>query len=313
MKGKFPPIYGLWLLITVAMVIFLGFSLSEWEIKIGEYTAKKAGFAETLLSEPENTEIPASNVEVSDSIDSLVEKPIAEPDTTVHSMLVFGDSMTHLLSMSIAKYGTKNNYKVTSVTWESSSIPAWRKSGKIKDYIEMSKPDFIIVSLGSNEMELKHFDRRIPDVKEIVKQLDTIPFVWVGPPLWKEDRGVYSMLESALPHGVLFRTEGIEIPRGGDHIHPTKRGADIWADTIMSWISHSSHPILTERPDTGTSTRGHKFIYLNPDGHEKGKTATTQTPKAEEEKDELSGKAMEAEPKVKTEEPEKVEEEAIGQ
>lgn len=255
------PIISLWLLLTVALVIFVGISLSD-DISIGGYTLTKAYFRDTLLAKEEISDtIPT---QLPDTTAIVQEKPL-EPDTTVHSVLVFGDSMTHHLAMSIAKYGTKNNYKVTGVTWESSSIPGWSNSDKISKYIRESKPDFIIVSLGSNEMELKHFERRIPEVEKIVEKLDTIPFVWVGPPLWKEDRGVYQMLEKALPSGTLFRTgQDVDIPRGGDHVHPTRHGADLWADTLMSWIRNSRHPILIERPDSGTTTKGHKFIYLHP-------------------------------------------------
>lgn len=223
---------------------------------------KKAAFPETLLAKEKLPEDEIS-IEIQDTLPIPVET-LVEPDTTVHSVLVFGDSMTHHLAMSISKYGTKNNYKVTGVTWESSSIPGWKNSGKIKEYMEMSHPHFVIVSLGSNEMELKHFERRIPDVENIVWQIGDIPFVWVGPPLWKEDKGVYAMLEKAVPKGRLFKIETLDIERGPDKVHPTRRGADEWADTLMRWIRKSSHPILTEIPDSGTSTKGHKFIYLHP-------------------------------------------------
>ena len=256
------PVYALWILITVTLVIFVGLSFSD-DVKIGNHILSKAYFPETLLanSEPSEEETP---IEIVDTLTLPVET-LVEPDTTVHSVLVFGDSMTHHLAMSISKYGTKNNYKVTGVTWESSSIPGWRYSSKIKEYMEMSKPDFVIISLGSNEMELKNFERRIPDIQYIAKEMGDIPYVWVGPPLWKEDRGLYATLEKSLPKGKVFKIEKLDIERGPDHVHPTKRGADVWADTLMRWIKKSEHPILTEIPDSGTSTRGHKFIYLHPD------------------------------------------------
>lgn len=244
------------------MVIFIGLSFYK-DLKIGNYTLAKARFPETLLTKVESSyeEVP---IEINDTLQVPVETEVF-PDTTVHKVLIFGDSMTHHLAMSIAKYGTKNNYKVTGVTWESSSIPAWGNSGKIEDYLEKTKPDFVIISLGSNEMEIKNFDRRIPDVQRVVSKLDCIPYIWVGPPLWKEDRGLYPMLKRALPAGVVFQTEDIKIERGPDHIHPTKKGADEWADTLMRWIKKSPHPILAEKPDSGTTTKGHKFIYLHPD------------------------------------------------
>lgn len=256
------PIYSLWLLITATLIIFVGLSFSD-DLSVGNHTLTKARFPETLLAqkETETTEVP-------DVIPDTVLTPqeiIIEPDTTVHSVLVFGDSMTHHLAMSISKYGTKNNYKVLGVTWESSSIPGWRHSDKIEKYIAESNPDFVIISLGSNEMGLRNFEKRIPDIKAIVEKVDSIPYVWVGPPLWTEDKGIYSTLEKALPKDKVFKIETLDIERGPDHVHPTRKGADVWADTLMRWISKSTHPILTEKPDSGTSTKGHKFIYLHPD------------------------------------------------
>lgn len=263
MKFRKPsPVYSLWLLLLLAMVIFVGLSLGK-DLKIGEYTFSKAGFVDALIARslpegPEGEPVP------SDTLQIPVETIVIEPDTTVHNVLVFGDSMTHNLAMSIARYGTKNNYKVTGVTWESSSIPAWRKSGKIKQYMEMSKPDFVIISLGSNEMELRNFERRIPDIQGIAEQMGDLPFVWVGPPLWKEDKGFYKALSAALPAEKIFKLEDGNIERGPDHVHPTRKGADQWADTLMRWIKFSQHPILTELPDSGTGIRKHKFIYLHP-------------------------------------------------
>lgn len=261
MRKKPSPVFAMWILITVALIIFIGISFSE-DIRIGSHTIKKAAFHETLLAggESEKIEIP---IEINDTMPLPVET-LVEPDTTVHSVLVFGDSMTHHLAMSISKYGTKNNYKVLGVTWESSSIPGWRNSGKIRKYMEMSKPDFVIISLGSNEMGLKSFERRIPDIKGIISQIGDIPYIWVGPPLWKEDKGLYPVLEKAIPKGKVFKIEDMDISRGPDHVHPTRRGADQWVDSLMRWIKKSEHPILTEIPDSGTSTKGHKFIYLHP-------------------------------------------------
>lgn len=262
-RRKISPAIALWFLLAIALAIFVGISFSD-DLSLGNYTLKKASFRDTLLAQEEIEE--EEDETLPDSVATAEKEIVAEPDTTVHNVLVFGDSMTHHLAMSIAKYGTKNNYKVTGVTWESSSIPGWSSSGKIGKYIEMSHPDFIIISLGSNEMELRNFDARIPQVKKIVEEIETIPYVWVGPPLWKEDKGVYKMLDKALPKGVLFRiATDVEIPRGPDKVHPTRKGADVWTDTLMRWIKNSPHPILTEKPDSNISIKSHKFIYLHPD------------------------------------------------
>ena len=252
---------SLWILITLTMVIFIGLSFSR-DIKIGDYILTKARFPEMLQKEDSNEE---EIVVLPDTIEINEKENLIEPDTTVHNLLIFGDSMTHNLAMSIAKYGKKNNYKVTGVTWESSSIKGWSNSGKIREYLDSVKPDFVIISLGSNEMGLKDFERRLPDIRNIVEELGDLPFVWAGPPLWTEDKGLYKTLEKGLPKGHLFKIENLDIERGPDRIHPTRKGADQWADTLMRWIRRSEHPILTEVPDSGTTLRGNRFIYLHPD------------------------------------------------
>lgn len=263
-RKKTSEIMSLWFLLAVALAIFVGISFSD-SFHIGNYYPTKGSFKEQLVNskQAESTEEPVKAVQ--DTIKVTEPPKKLEPDTTVHSVLIFGDSMTHNLGISLAKYGTKNNFKVTSVTWESSSMIGWSESDKLEQYLEEVKPDYVIISLGSNELELKNFASRVPYIESIRDKIGDIPFIWVGPPLWKEDKGLYDIIEKTLSKDMVFRTEGIEIPRGGDHIHPTSHGADIWADTLMSWISWSKHPILAERPDSGTTTKGHRIIYLHPD------------------------------------------------
>lgn len=261
-KNRISPIYALWLLVMVTLAIFVGLSFSD-DLNIGDYTLKKGTFHETLMSKKYSDEI--SQEEFQDIIINPVIREVVEgPDSTIRNVLIFGDSMTHYLAMSISKYGSKNNYKVTSVTWVSSSITKWSKTDKIKKYMDEVNPDFIIISLGANDVGLRDFEAKIPEIKKITDQLGDVPFIWVGPAMWKADKGLYPMLEKALGQAKVFRLdETIKIPRAGDHIHPTKKGADVWADTLMRWIKTSPHPILADYPDSQEVSKEHKFIYLH--------------------------------------------------
>lgn len=255
------PVISLWLLISLALVVFVGLSFME-DLHVGSYYPERASFKEQLLAS-ENTDIP--EIEIDTVLSVLPADTVIPPDTTIHKIFIFGDSMTHNLSRSIARYGTKNNYKVTAVTWESSSILGWAGGNRLSDYIAEIKPDFIIISLGSNEMELKHFDTRGKYVKKILEKIDTIPYIWVGPPLWKPDKGVYSMLEDNIGKERIFRIDSLDMERGPDHVHPTPKGADVWVDSLMRWQLKSLHPIPAEKPDSGTSVKKHRFIYLHTD------------------------------------------------
>lgn len=249
---------GIWIILAIALIIFAGLSFLD-EIKIGNYTLQKAPFKETLLSE----KIPESPYVETAEIDSLTGKAkLAEPDTTVKSILIFGDSMTILIANRMAAYGKQNGYKVTSVTWDSSSSVGWSGCDTLENYIRIARPDFIMVTLGSNELFLQNFDRRSPYIKKLIDKIGDIPFVWIGPPNWKDDKGFNDMMVRTLPPGTYFRTEGMTLQRGPDHVHPTPAAGALWTDSIMRWIKTSPHPILSEFPDSAIGKPGHNAYYL---------------------------------------------------
>ena len=148
MKPQIQPVISLWIMVALSLMIVLAISLTE-DFHIGKYRPTRATFRETLLATPlqQTPDTVTTDTILPVAVDTLV-----EPDTTIRKVLIFGDSMTHNLAMSIARYGSRNNYKVTSVTWESSSILAWGTDPKLSEYLAEVKPDFVIVSLGSNEM-----------------------------------------------------------------------------------------------------------------------------------------------------------------
>lgn len=264
MKRKPDPIFSLWILIALALCVFIGLSFVE-DLRIGSYELNKGSFKELMLASNDSESVIPETLPEIDTIPQLQEELLIEPDTTIRKIFIFGDSMTHNLAMSLARYGSKNGYKINSVTWESSSILSWANSDKIGKYIEEFNPDFIIVSLGSNELELKNFEARAKSVKKIIEKIGERPYLWVGPPLWKTDRGLYKMIGDNVNSKNLFRIDSLDIERGPDHIHPTRKGADQWADSLMRWQLKGPHPILAEKPDSLSTLKGHKFIYLHPD------------------------------------------------
>lgn len=246
-------IAALWLLVALSLIIIMFISFSD-EMTIGSHTVKKGTFKETLLAQ--NNSSP-SDIEALDSLENIEEEAkIIEPDTTVKSVFIFGDSMTILISRRMAAYGKMNGYKVNSVTWDGSSSIGWSGKDTLDYYLKKFKPDFVMISLGGNEIYIKSFESRMPYIEKLLKKLGDIPFVWIGPPTWKDDQSMYNdMLEQNLPKGTFFRTEGMELKRGPDHIHPVQSAANIWVDSIMRWMATSAHPILSEFPDSAANVR----------------------------------------------------------
>lgn len=257
----------LWLLLAVGLAVVCCISFYD-NLKIGDYEVSKGTFADVILA-PERQE--SSDEDAYASQEPVYEQPkvLAETDTTVKSVLIFGDSMTILVANRLAAYGEKNGYEVASVTWDGSSSVSWSGCDTLENYIDLYKPDFIVVTLGSNELFLKNFDLRKPYVEKLVDKIGDIPFVWIGPPNWKEDVGFNDMMRKALPPGTYFDSNGLDLPRGKDHIHPTPKGGIAWTDSIMRWMAFTPHPIPAVVPDPGVGTRTHHSHYFKAGG--KGK------------------------------------------
>lgn len=252
----------LWLLLAVALIIVIALSFVE-EVKIGSLSLQKAPFKEVIMGEQVPGASGAPGAVAMQPMDtSFMAPPENRTDTTVKSILIFGDSMTILVANRMAAYGKQNGYEVTSVTWDSSTSVGWSSCDTLENFIARAKPDFIMVTLGSNELFLQNFDARRPSIEKLVKKIGKIPFVWIGPPNWQEDKGFNDMMEATLPAGTYFRTEGMELPRGKDHIHPTPQGGVMWTDSIMRWMPSSRHPILNEVPDESIGTPAHKNTYF---------------------------------------------------
>ena len=81
--------------------------------------------------------------------------------------------------------------------------------------------DYVFISLGSNELYFKNPESRLPYIKKVLEMIDTIPYVWIGPPNWQKDSGINDLLERTCRSGSFFRTDGMELARKKDHIHPT--------------------------------------------------------------------------------------------
>ncbi len=80
-------------------------------------------------------------------------------------------------------------------------------------------------------------------------QIGEIPYLWIGPPNWKADTGINSLLRDATADGCFFLSDGMQFRRAKDGAHPTRESAAEWVDSIMRWMPESAaHPILMDAP-----------------------------------------------------------------
>lgn len=246
----------MWMLLALALVVVMGVAFLD-DIKIGSYTVKKAPIADLLFAEDLEPDDIKQNV---DSITTENEK--IKTDSLPQSIFIFGDSMTYNLALRLAEYAKQNGHTIHSVNWDSSNTKIWADHDTLSYFIRKFKPTHIFISLGSNELYLKNPDLRKPQVKKILEVIDTIPYVWIGPPNWAEDTGFNDMLQSMCAPGSFFRSAGMSFERKADKIHPTRNSSALWVDSIIRWLPGSAHPFVAEFPSDTIGKTNPNMVFL---------------------------------------------------
>lgn len=251
----------LWLLLATAFALFTLLS-SFGDVNLFGINLKGSKLASALFDEVEHEAEVMENDTVQ-ALDAVKPKFPVEVDTARKTILFIGDSMLDGLSPRLSAYAQESGHTLYSVIWYSSSTEQWGKSGRLKEYIDQIHPDYIFICLGSNELMIKDIkERRTPYVKKLLAEIDTIPFLWIGPPNWREDTGINDMLMTNLPEGSFFLSDGMSFKRRKDGAHPTLESAATWMDSVARWMpAHSSHPIVMKNPGALKARPKRIFIH----------------------------------------------------
>jgi len=253
-------------ILVVAFCVFYAFSTSKLEVKSeGGFELKKGTFQETLFAtDPQRNvnatkDVPSSSRKVSGKV---------EMDTTKKTILFIGDSMVECLFPRMSAYAKKNGHKLYTVVWYSSTTEIYGTRTTLKDYIKKYKPNYILFSLGGNELFIRDIkQKRQKYVDELIKQMGNIPYIWIGPPNWKDDTGINSMINESVPPGCFYLsyTKDQKYGRKKDGAHPNKESSILWMDRICKWImTESAHRIRLEAPPAGETARPDKLELLQP-------------------------------------------------
>ncbi len=185
-------------------------------------------------------------------------------DTLPRVLLFVGDSMVEGLSSRLGAYAYHNGHKLYTVIWYGSSTEKWAESGKLSMYIESYKPDYVFICLGGNELFVRNADERRKYVRSIVSEIDSLPFIWIGPPNWKDDTGINEVIRSEIGDKRFFLSKGMRFDRAADGMHPTEKSSCEWMDSVVCWMKRQMpHPKM-EIPAEKVR-KPYKTIVLTPD------------------------------------------------
>jgi hypothetical protein len=151
------------------------------------------------------------------------------------SVLLVGDSMAEGLRPSLQQRVEAAGGRFFGEPWQSSTIIGWQGSGRLREMIERYRPDVVFISLGSNELEARKPEARAPLIKQMVAELGQRPAYWIGPPSWKEDRGLLRVIEENFQPGHFYNASNLQVPRQRDGKHPTSEGFAQWTQLIWAW------------------------------------------------------------------------------
>lgn len=254
------------LVLVIPLLLVSAYSLCGGLLNFNGWTISKARLWQKELAEwmglLQKSLLPSSAPEVNVTpplVDTLshqylVDSVVVEtqqPDTCSKRILLLGDSMVEGLSMRLSDYARENGHTLYSVCWYGSSTTGWANNlDTLQSFLRWSDADYVLVSLGGNELRVKDTEFRANNVMTIQQALGTRPTVWIAPPSWVKNPTITEVIRSVVGDKRYFDSTRLTYQRGSDNMHPTFHSAAKWMDSIAVWMSspQTAHPIKMDFP-----------------------------------------------------------------
>lgn len=248
-------------------IAFNGWKIGK--VRIWEQMRDKLSQDKNALSSLQNSS-PALENEPP-ALDSLISRQDSisqqsvELDTCGKRILFFGDSMIEGLAMRFADYADENGHKLYSVCWYGSSTLGWASNlDTLQSFLNWSQADYVVVSLGGNELRVKDLETRSQNIRKIQDALQDRPTVWIAPPSWIKNPTITGVIRETVGEKRYFDSTRLKFNRGSDNMHPTFGSASRWMDSIAVWLSspQTAHPIRMNPPQQKYPRKWHKKLLF---------------------------------------------------
>ena len=256
-SNKISPLAQFAYLLVCSWILFSFYSYRAQPFKILKLEIKQSGIKEFIAP----TEFPVGIMLGRRSDKTGVKHTI---DSTSQHFLLIGDSMLETLRYRLNDYCRKNKHTMNAVIWYSSSTLWYGNCDTLSYFVNKFNPTYVILVIGGNELFIRDIRSRDKFVKNILKQIGNRKYFWVGPPNWKEDTGINSLIERNVGPRRYYPSKKLTFERVRDGAHPTRKSGYMWMDSIAAFIMKKSmYPVLLNYPDT-PSTKGPPTILLGP-------------------------------------------------
>ena len=228
--------------------------------------SEAASTADSVASVHLPPPVYADSVEASVSVSpNTLEKTYFynRPDTSSgEKILLIGDSMNENLRIRLNDYCIKNGHEMHCVIWYGSTTKQFGTCDTLAHFIRKTGATYVLLTLGANELFIRNIvEKRTGYVKHIIEQMGNLPFVWIGPPNWKDDTGINDLILQHVGPGRYFESKKLSFERKKDGAHPTKSSAFNWMNHIAEYLGNDAlHPIAMTPPDTNYNKLPHTTI-----------------------------------------------------
>jgi lysophospholipase L1-like esterase len=155
-------------------------------------------------------------------------------------MLLVGDSLAVGLGAPLKKLAADKGIGVAYDGKVGTTSSAWASGPSLPADLQKDKFDVVLVSLGTNDMPTGWGAEQVASYMATIVgkiQQSGARAVWIAPPRMRtlrEDAVRQAIASLGVP---VFPSDALDIPRGGDSIHPTATGYAGWAGAILSWLA----------------------------------------------------------------------------
>ena len=270
-RGFMKEYLRLLLILAIPLLLVSVYSISGHRLVFNGWTVSKIHFWQKHLPCLGSPESPSDSISADTivvvAVDTIAVEPVPLPlDTAGKRILFFGDSMIEGLSMRFADYARENGHQLYTVCWYGSTTTGWANNlDTLQSFLSWSEADYVVVSLGGNELKVKDLDNRAENIRIIQRALGTRPTIWVAPPSWVKNPTITGVIRGVVGDKRYFDSTRLTYTRGSDKMHPTFGSASRWMDSIAVWMSspQTAHPIEMNFPQA-TQPRKWKKKFMFP-------------------------------------------------
>jgi len=200
-----------------------------------------------------------------DSFVVVHEPAVHYSDSAKHRVMIMGDSECGGLCFQLNKYCQENNHElVFSLIWNSATILNFGNSDTVTKLIDKYNPTYLFFVVGLNELHANDLNKRKIAANKLLNKIKGIPYTWIGPANYMDDRGINNIFQSIADSGSFFLTKGMNLPKGNDGRHPSTSGYQLWMDSIANWMSSKArHKIAMAKPRNKKYPFRSKMLVLN--------------------------------------------------